>query len=378
MTKVPKSILLFLLMLLTIAFYGCYSSTAVTGIPVSEVRLSEAQKHVTTQSGIDDRALISDLSRPEGNRVFKNIDGISEYLLGPLDVIEIKSRVGDEVTSQTVTVDNRGRISYSFIDDLDVDGLAPSELDLLLTKKMSAYIKNPRIDVLVKEFKSKSATVLGELASLRGGRDIDAGSGRIFMEGKTTLMDLMALSGGYTVEADIKNIKLVRQGKTYRINLYDVLAKGDESQNVIVDDGDVVDVPELSAFRERIHIMGEVNNQGIYSLRDARDLLGAIALAGNVTPLAKEQNTLIIRGYSPDNSSKPLVMMSNVKALFRNADLSQNIELQEGDLVYVPRMVIGDINEWINNTMPLLNFLLYPNEFETDYFTKNYLHINRE
>jgi hypothetical protein len=33
----------------------------------------------------------------------------------------------------------------------------------------------------------------------------------------------------------------------------------------------------------------------------------------------------------------------------RKADLSQNVRLKDGDLVYVPRMLIGDINDWIIN-----------------------------
>ena len=36
--------------------------------------------------------------------------------------------------------------------------------------------------------------------------------------------------------------------------------------------------------------------------------------------------------------------------------MSQNIALKDGDLIYVPRMVIGDINEFIANISPLMDF----------------------
>ena len=111
------------------------------------------------------------------------------------------------------------------------------------------------------------------------------------------------------------------------------------------------------------------NAQGIYPLKDARDLLGAISLAGSYTPLAKEENTLIVRGYTP--GKRPLVMMSDLNDLLRKADLSQNISLEDGDLVYVPRMLIGDINDWITNTIPLLDFLLYPSRYQDAYFNNN-------
>ena len=188
-------------------------------------------------------------------------------------------------------------------------------------------------------------------------------------------MDLIAQAGGYTEDADIKVTRLIRGGRTYIINLFDIIEKGDESQNVIIDDGDIVDMSELPEFGERVYVLGEVANQGVYSLRDAQDLVGAIALAGNTTRLATEENTLVVREYEP--GKKPLVMMADLKAILRKGDLSQNIPLEDGDLVYVPRMLIGDINDWIANTTPLLDFLFYPARLEDSYSTRNYLHINR-
>jgi protein involved in polysaccharide export with SLBB domain len=347
---------------------ACYISTAVKGVPVKELVMAEDQRVVKTATTREDDEAIALMSQSRGNKTFIEISGIPEYLIGPSDVLEINSRIGAQVTSTTVTVNSRGKISYSFIDDLEVNGMAPSQLDEVITDRMSAFIKNPRIDVLVKEFNSKSVTVLGEVASLRtftaGGY---AGSGRIFLKGKTTLMDLIAKAGGYTVDADIKDVTLIREGKKYAVNLYDILEKGDNSRNAILDDGDVVDVPKLPAFGERVLVLGEVKSQGIYSLKDARDLIGAISLAGSTTPLAKEENTLIVRGYGKRENG-PLVMMSDVKAMLRKADMAQNITLQDGDLVYVPRMLIGDINEWISHMTPMLDFLLYPQRITGEYY----------
>ncbi|MBW1765727.1 MAG: SLBB domain-containing protein [Deltaproteobacteria bacterium] len=368
---------LFQIALLSIIFIiqSCYSTTAIKGTPVKDMVLAGDQRVIRKIPTKEEKEEVARISRVKENKVFIMISGIPEYRIGPLDILEINSRTGDKVSTATAKVDNRGRISYSFIDDLDVAGLAPSLLDDLLTEKLSNYVRKPRIDVLVKEFKSKSATVMGELTSLRGTTAAASGSGRMYLQGKTTLMDLIAIAGGYTVDADIKNVKLIREGKTYLINLYDIFEKGDESQNVIIDDGDVVNIPELPVYGERVYVLGEVNAQGVYSLKNAQDLLAAISLAGSFTRLAKEENTLIVRGYEP--GKKPLVMMADLNALLRMADISQNIPLEDGDLVYVPRMKIGDINDWIANTMPLLSFLFYPKSFESQYFMRNYLHLDR-
>lgn len=354
---------------------SCYSTTAIKGTPVKDLVLAKDQRVTRKIVTKQEREEVARISMVRENKVFTEVSGIPEYRIGPLDILEINSHVGDQMSTATARVDNRGRISYSFIDDLDVVGLTPSQLDDLLSKKLSAYVRNPRIDVLVKEFRSKNAMALGELASLRSGTVGTSASGRTYLQGKTTLMDLIALAGGYTVNADIKNIQLIREGKTYPINLYDIIEKGDQSQNVIIDDGDVVNIPELPAYRERVYVLGEVNGQGIYSLKEAQDLLAAISLAGSFTRLAKEENTLIVRGYEPGKA--PLVMMADLNALLREADISQNIPLEDGDLVYVPRMKIGDINDWIANTMPLLTFLFYPKSFESQYLMRDYLHLDR-
>ena len=345
---------------------SCYSTTAIKGTPVKELVITGDQTVIRRVPTQEEKEEIARMSTVKSNRVFKEISGISEYRIGPLDVLEITSHLGDKKTTVTITVNNRGKISHSFIDDLDVTGLTPSQLDDLLTKELATYIKRPRIDVFVKEFNSKTALVMGEFVTLRATLRTKGESGKIYLQGKTTLLDLIALAGGYTEAGDIRNTRIMRSGKTYTINLYDIMQRGDKTQNVIIDDGDIVEISELPAIDERIYVLGEVANQGIYDLKNARDLLGAIALAGSITKLAVEENTLIVRGY--ESGKKPLVMMADLKAILRKGDLSQNIPLNNGDLVYVPRMKIGDINDWIENTIPLLDILLYPGRFRDSYF----------
>ena len=364
-----------LVFLLLLSLSSCSSSTAIQGTPVNEVATLEDRVPITRMQTEQNLEALARMSEVKQNAVFETVAGIPEYRIGAGDVIEINSYTGDKVTVGTVTVDSRGRISYSFLDHLKVEGLTSSQLEELLSAKLSAYVRNPRISVLVKEFNSKSATVIGEFSSLRNVSYGKGSSGRINLKGKTTLTDLIALGGGYTLNADIKNVKLVRKGKSYLINLYDIIERGDEYQNVIIDEADVVNIPELPTYGERVYVLGEVYNQGIYPLKEAQDLLAALALAGNTNRLAKEENTLIVRGYEP--GKPPNVMMADVKSLLRKADMSQNVRLKDGDLVYVPRMLIADINDWIVNMTPLLNLILYPGQFEDYYAYSPYLQYNK-
>jgi polysaccharide export outer membrane protein len=366
---------LFLVLVFLLSLSSCSSSTAIQGTPVNQVATLQDRVEVTRLQTDQNLEALARMSQVKENTVFETVTGIAEYRIGAGDILEISSYTGDKVATTTATVDSRGRVSYSFLDHLKVEGLTSSQLDELLTAKLSAYVRTPRISVLVKEFNSKSANIIGEFSSLRNVSYGKGASGRINLRGKTTLTDLIALGGGYTLDGDIKNVKLVRKGKSYLINLYDIIEKGDENQNVIIDEGDVVSIPELPTFGERVYVLGEVNSQGIYPLKEAQDLLAALALAGNTNRLAKEENTLIVRGYEP--GKPPLVMMADVKSLLRKADISQNVRLRDGDLVYVPRMLIGDINDWIINMTPLLNILLYPGDFEEQYAAVPYLKYNK-
>ncbi len=139
------------------------------------------------------------------------------------------------------------------------------------------------------------------------------------------------------------------------------------SQNIVIDDGDIVTVPELPTYGERVYVFGEVNTQGIYKLKDAYDLLAAVSKAGGTTRVAVDSDIKIIRGYEEDRE-KPIILAANLDEILKKGDMAQNIPLQDGDVIYVPRTAIGDLNEFILNTTPLLDYLLYPDTYRDAYF----------
>ncbi|MCG6534694.1 MAG: polysaccharide biosynthesis/export family protein, partial [Syntrophales bacterium LBB04] len=177
--RTASSLCQFSLAILSISFLAsCYSSTAVKGTPVNDPVLVKEYRTAKETRVEPKREALAKMSSAKGNETFTEVDGIPEYRIGPLDVLEINSHVGDKVTTTTVTVDNRGRISYSFVDKIEVAGLTPTQIDEILTKKLSSYIRNPRVNTLVKEFRSKSATIMGVLSSLRGSTFGKSASGR--------------------------------------------------------------------------------------------------------------------------------------------------------------------------------------------------------
>lgn len=365
-----RTLLPVFLLFISLQAQACFSSVAVKGVPVEDLAVLQKEKRTMRALTTKDREELAKMSKTKENKVFKVIEGFPEYRIGPLDVLQVNSRVGEKVKTSIVTVNSLGRMFYSFIDNLNVNGLTPSQLDDLLTEKLSHYIKKPRIDVIMKGFNSKSAMVLGEFASLRGGQYGKTPSGNIRLKGRTTLMDFLAQAGGYTDRGNIKDLRFTRGSKAYHINLYDIITRGDDTVNVIIDQGDILDIPDLGEFRNKVYVLGEVESQGVYDLKDAQDLLAALAMAGSYTIQAKESNTLVVRATEP--GKKPLIMMANVKALLREGDLRQNIPLKDGDLVYVPPMVIKDVNDFIEYMNPLLNFIFWPDRYRSTYWVNDW------
>src|SRR4030043_1921234 len=78
---------------------ACYSSTAVKGVPVKELVMAEDQRVVKKAISRQDEEAITLMSQSRSNKTFIEISGVPEYLIGPSDVLEINSHIGDQVTS---------------------------------------------------------------------------------------------------------------------------------------------------------------------------------------------------------------------------------------------------------------------------------------
>lgn len=339
------------------------------GIPVKEFRSPKAAEVADIKQKKEMEKDIIRMSRVTENSVFTEKRGIPEYKIGPGDVLIITFWDGAKSVPYNTVVRPDGKISYSYMDDIAVADRTSHEVDEILTKALKEYIRNPRIDVVVKEYRSKSALLFGQINRLQTGI---SGPGKYPLKGKTRILDLIVMAGGPIAgeefaNADLRKVEVVRKGKSYTVNLYKAMFKGDMSQNIVIDDGDIVTVPELPAFGERVYVFGEVKTQGIYRLKDAYDLLAAISKAGGTTRVAVDSDIKIIRGYKEDRN-KPIILAVNLDEILKKGDIAQNISLQDGDVVYVPRTAIGDLNEFIVNTTPLLDYLLYPEKYRDAYF----------
>ena len=158
------------------------------------------------------------------------------YYIGPGDVLEI-SVWKDPELSRNVVVPPDGVISFPLIDNIAATNLSVAELRKLVTQKLSAFIPDVTVTVMLIEINSLKAYVIGKVKS-PGEFDINL---------ESNVMQILSKAGGLTPFASDGNIKILRQKDAKIIQIpfdYGEVEKGKNlEQNILLQPGDVVVVP---------------------------------------------------------------------------------------------------------------------------------------
>lgn len=101
-----------------------------------------------------------------------------------------------------------------------------------------------------------------------------------------------------------------------------------------------VDIRVVAFRSKRYYVLGQVATPGaqVYSGRDT--VLSALALAGSPTVLAWQERIQVIRP-SHDKSVKPKIFEINFDRMSAHGDLSKNVLLEEGDVIFVPPTILA-------------------------------------
>ncbi len=172
-----------------------------------------------------------------------------ESSIGIVD--EYKLGIGDQVTvnvwrnpdlSVAVVVRPDGKISVPLAGDVKVDGVSSKELSGIIEERLTSYIRNPKVTVIVSNPTSADfihrVRVTGAVAAQRS----------IPYRKGITVLDVILEAGGVTPFANADGSKLYRQtangAKVYPIYLNDILEKGILDSNYTLYPQDIITVPE--------------------------------------------------------------------------------------------------------------------------------------
>jgi len=158
------------------------------------------------------------------------------YRIGPEDSLVI-SVWKNEALTRSVPVRPDGKISLPLLNDVQAAGLTALELREVLTKKLAEYMPAPEVSVIVTDIRSFKVSVMGEVSR----------PGRFELKTWTTVLDILALAGGFSQFAARSRIVILQPdagGKTVkRIPFNYNKALVGEQDNFYLRNGDVVLVP---------------------------------------------------------------------------------------------------------------------------------------
>lgn len=116
-----------------------------------------------------------------------------------------------------------------------------------------------------------------------------------------TLLDLWSLVGTATPAADLHNCTILRGDETISVDMHALINQGDMSQNVALESGDKLIVPEIL---DRVYVLGAVGKPGPYPIHEKDTLMDIIGRAGGVSAMADIEDIALMRrgGMEPETA----------------------------------------------------------------------------
>jgi polysaccharide export outer membrane protein len=247
---------------------------------------------------------------------------------------------------QTIAAD--GTIFFPFVGRIMAAGKTTSQLREQLASGLVRYIRNPQVDVRVLSYRGQKVQVTGE---------VKTPGPLAISDVPLTLVDAITRSGGTNSDADIQRVRLTRNNKLYTLDADRMLDRGDTTQNVMLQNGDVINVPDRTD--SRIFVMGEVKTPiQVPIVRGRMTIADALTQGGGILNTdANPRQIFVMRGMK-DHPTTPEVFrldMTQPDSIM----LSSQFQLQPLDVVYVGTAASTTFNRVLQQVLPSVQTLFY-------------------
>lgn len=267
------------------------------------------------------------------------------YVIGRDDVLDITVWQSPDLT-KSVTVQSDGTIDYPLLGSLTVAGITPIDLAKTVQEKLAqGYVKEPKVNVTVKEYNSKKILVFGEVGK----------PGLYKLRGEIPLLELLFMVGGANQSA--KRMTIIRSPKlpaaaayappstdlsmfegkgsstteasSMEVDLIALLSKGDLAQNVMIKPGDTIYVSSGTGLR--FYVLGQVQNPGPYEWVQDITVLEAIKAAGGVKEKGAPNRIRVRKNYNGHKEEIKVNVLDIMKGKKKD-----DIVIKPGDTIIVP------------------------------------------
>jgi polysaccharide export outer membrane protein len=241
----------------------------------------------------------------------------ASYIVGPGDQLNVQL-YGSQNRTLRLTVDRDGRLSFPELGPIEVAGKTFEAVSADIEARVARQVIGTQASVGLSNVRSIQVFVMGEARK----------PGAYTVSGLSTVTSALYASGGIELTGSLRDIQLKRRGVTVRrLDLYDLLLRGDTSADVPLQPGDVVFIPPVGST---VTVSGEVKRPAAYEIKGNATLAGLIDLAGGLTPEADSSRVSVVR-YGQDRRRVAVSVSLDQDATRRTA-------VANGDLVRVSRL----------------------------------------
>lgn len=285
-----------------------------------------------------------------------NVPVPSDYIVGAGDELNVQL-YGKENRSLKLTVGRDGRINLPALGPVTVAGLTFDAMRATIESRVSSQLIGVKASVSMGDTRSIRVFVLGEARR----------PGTYTISGLGTITSALYAAGGARPAGSLRNIELKRRGTLVRrLDLYDLLIRGDTSDDSKLLPGDVIFIPPVGPT---VSVDGEVRRPAIYETRNETTVAEVVQLAGGLTPEADTSDVVLTRiepnqrrvviavdlsgaQKSPQVHNGDFLRIARLRPTLDSGVMVQGHVFSPGAFAYRPGMHLTDVFHSIDELMP--------------------------
>ncbi|SFN91811.1 protein involved in polysaccharide export, contains SLBB domain of the beta-grasp fold [Chitinophaga sp. YR627] len=247
---------------------------------------------------------------------------------------------GYSEVQHSLKVSPEGYVRIPYLGPVYVNGLTMEEARIRITKQLGTIYSgiktgNTSVQVSLGNIRSIKVLLIGEVMR----------PGTYTIPSLATVVNALYVSGGPNENGSFRAIEVVRNGKTVAtFDLYDFLLHGDLSNNIVLQDQDIV---KVNPYKTRVELTGAVKHPAVFETKSKETLQDVIDFAGGYTDNSFRD---IVRALRITDKQRQFVNISG--------DSVASFRLKSGDKFY-----IDSITDHFENRVIISGAIFHPGSY---------------